>query len=131
MKLFDSSVWIDYLNKVQNSKTDLLVSYLTQGIAVFTCQTIIQEVLQGIRDDNKHGKVQLILTTQICLSSDPIETAVETAQIYRNLRKKGVTIRKPNDCLIAYYAISNDIELVHNDSDFDLIAQHTSLKIWN
>lgn len=130
MKLFDSSVWIDYLNKVSNPKTILLVDYLKEGKAVYTCSTIIQEVLQGIRDDNKFDKIQLIITSQICLQSDPIKTAVGAAELYRNLRKKGITIRKSNDCLIAYYAISNDIELVHNDSDFDLIAQNSTLKVW-
>jgi predicted nucleic acid-binding protein len=59
------------------------------------------------------------------------DAAVGAAKLYRNLRKKGITIRKPNDCLIAYYAITNDIELVHNDSDFDLIAENSTLKIWN
>lgn len=64
MKLFDSSVWIDYLNKNHNPKTELLVNFLKDGIAVFTCPTIIQEVLQGIRDDDKYDKIQLVLTTQ-------------------------------------------------------------------
>ncbi|TAG59706.1 MAG: hypothetical protein EAZ26_14390 [Runella slithyformis] len=56
--------------------------------------------------------------------------AINAAQLYRGLRKKGVTIRKPNDCLIAYYALHFNIELCHNDVDFDLIAAHNNLKIW-
>ena len=52
------------------------------------------------------------------------------ADIYRSLRKKGVTIQKPNDCLIAYYAIHFNLELIHSDYDFDKIARHIFLKIY-
>lgn len=59
-----------------------------------------------------------------------VEAALATAELYANLRKKGTTIRKPNDCLIAAFALHFEVELCHNDRDFDLIASHTSLKIW-
>jgi predicted nucleic acid-binding protein len=45
------------------------------------------------------------------------------------LRKKGVTIRKPNDCLIAHHAIFYDIPVLHNDVDFDQIARFTALRL--
>ncbi|GHV96211.1 hypothetical protein AGMMS50293_25310 [Spirochaetia bacterium] len=48
---------------------------------------------------------------------------------YRMLRKKGITIRKQNDCLIASYAIRNNIQVLHKDQDFELIAKETKLKI--
>jgi predicted nucleic acid-binding protein len=50
--------------------------------------------------------------------------------IYRNLRKKGITIRKQNDCLIASYAISNGIQIFHKDNDFEKIASDTKLRIY-
>lgn len=62
------------------------------------------------------------------LQLNPIEAAIGAADLYRTLRKKGVTIRKPNDCLIAHYAIFYDIPLLHNDIDFGQIAQHTPLR---
>jgi len=64
------------------------------------------------------------------VSLDPYQVSVQAAQLYRSLRKKGVTIRKANDCLIACYAIHFDIELCHNASDVDLIGKNSSLKIW-
>lgn len=66
-----------------------------------------------------------------CLHLPPIKAAVSAANLYRTLRKKGVTIRKPNDCLIACYAIQHGVDLCYNDRDFDLIAQHSSLKIFS
>jgi predicted nucleic acid-binding protein len=64
------------------------------------------------------------------LQLPPIQAAVGSADLYRSLRKKGLTIRKCNDCLIAFYAIEFSTALVHSDSDFDLISKHTKLKTW-
>jgi predicted nucleic acid-binding protein len=63
------------------------------------------------------------------LALDPIEAAIGAADLYRSLRKKAVTIRKPNDCLIAYYALAHNLPVLHNDVDFDQIARHSSLRV--
>lgn len=60
---------------------------------------------------------------------DPVEAAIGAAQLYRSLRKKGVTIRKSNDCLIAHFAIFYDTPILHSDADFDQIARFTALRI--
>ena len=62
-------------------------------------------------------------------TADQVQVAIEAAQLYRAIRKKGVTIRKPKDCIIAWYAIANNVKLLHNDCDFDLIAQYTELRV--
>ena len=64
------------------------------------------------------------------LKWDATVAAISAASLYRQLRQKDVTIRKPNDCLIAAFALHFDVELCHNDRDFDQIAAHTNLKIW-
>ena len=71
-----------------------------------------------------------ILSSLPFLDQNTLYFYTAAAQLYRQLRKKGVTIRKPNDCLIAAYALHFDLELCHNDVDFDQIAAHTDLKIW-
>ena len=52
-------------------------------------------------------------------------------QINRKLRKKGATIRKSHDCLIAYHGIYYKIPVLHRDRDFSLIEKHTKLKTIN
>ena len=64
------------------------------------------------------------------LQLDPYHVAEQAAFMYRQIRTKGITIRSPNDCLIAYYAIHYKIPLVHDDRDFDHIALHSSRKIY-
>jgi predicted nucleic acid-binding protein len=63
------------------------------------------------------------------LDVDIIEAANKAIDIYRTLRKKGITIRKSTDCLIASYAIIGKMYLLHKDSDFTEIAKEFKLKI--
>ncbi len=129
MILFDTSVWIDYLNARPTPNANKLEAYFKNNFRVFITPTIIQEVLQGISDQKRFDKVQQILINQNVLLMKSVDAAIKAAQLYSSLRQKGITIRKPNDCLIATYALNFDIEICHNDSDFDLIAQNSSLKI--
>jgi predicted nucleic acid-binding protein len=50
--------------------------------------------------------------------------------IYRLCKKKHITLRKQNDCLIAAYAILNNIPVFHKDHDYELIANETKLKTY-
>jgi predicted nucleic acid-binding protein len=52
-----------------------------------------------------------------------MEVTNKAIDIYRTLRKKGITIRKSIDCLIAAYAIIGKIYLLHKDNDFVEIAK--------
>jgi len=130
MILFDSTIWIDYFKRRSNLKSDTLKQILSKNGRVFITPTIIQEVLQGISDENYFDVTEIVLTGQQVLEFNAVEAAVASAKMYASLRRKGITIRKPNDCLIASFALHFDVEICHNDSDFDLIATHTPLKIW-
>jgi predicted nucleic acid-binding protein len=93
------------------------------------CGIILAEVLQGIRSDTDSAITKRYLDDLIFLSMNK-ETFVRAAEIYRSLRRRGVTIRKPVDCMISSIAIENNLRLLHNDRDFDYIAKHTKLKIY-
>ncbi|WP_429051565.1 type II toxin-antitoxin system VapC family toxin [Chitinophaga sp. W3I9] len=86
--------------------------------------------MQGIRDDNQHQKVKETFRRFTRLEIAPMAAAIGASSLFRSLRKKGITIRKSNDCVIAFYAMSFDLEVVHNDSDFELISTHSELKTW-
>lgn len=60
----------------------------------------------------------------------PYSVFLRAAEIYRSLRRKGITIRKSVDCMIASVAIENDIPLLHNDKDFEAIEKHCGLKCY-
>jgi predicted nucleic acid-binding protein len=128
--IFDTSVWIDFLKGKSNPETDLLTSSIDGEDQVLLIPTILQEVLQGIREDAQYRQIREIFSFFTVLQLPPAQAAVGAAELYRGLRKKGVTIRKSNDCLIAFYAIEFSIPLVHLDSDFELISKHSKLKTW-
>ena len=56
---------------------------------------------------------------------------VPAADIYRKLRKQGITTRKSNDCIIAATALEHRYPLLHNDKDFAPIEKHYPLKVVN
>ena len=126
--LADTSIWIDFLNNRDLPQTRVFEHHLLNS-EICSCPPIVQEVLQGIRLEEKYNEVKNLLLTLEIFIADPLQAAVESAEMYRVLRKNGVTIRKPNDCLIAWYAIANRASLLHNDSDFKRIAEHTQIKL--
>ncbi len=128
--IFDSSVWVDFLNGKNTSKTKLLLEHLNNDEEINICPLIIQEILQGIRDDNHYKNIKKLLFRLKLLDLGFYETAIGAADIYRSMRKKGATIRKINDCYISFFAVKFNLLLVHNDKDFDVIAKYTDLKIY-
>ncbi len=127
--IFDTSVWIELIQKQKTPRAQLLRDYIEDNKPIWLTPTILQEVLQGTKNAQQFVKFKSLLSGFNCLMMNPIEAAIEAAQLYSSLRQKGVSIRKPNDCLIAIYALHFEIEICHNDSDFDLICQNSSLKI--
>jgi len=71
------------------------------------------------------------LETQIFyIPKNPIESFAQAAQLYRNCRTKGITPRSTIDCLIVQIAIEHDLFLLHNDKDFERIAEVIELRIY-
>ena len=91
---------------------------------------ILQEVLQGIRSGKDFSTVKTAFLLNTIFNFNTIDMALEAATLFRFLKRNGVTIRKPNDCLIAAICIQNNFSLLHNDKDFNNIAKYTSLKIY-
>jgi serine protease Do len=98
--------------------------YLQNNDPVYICPVIIQEILQGIKDEEEYNLIKGYLFVLNILNDDGIEVAIGAAEIFRNLRQKGLTIRKSNDCIIAYYAIKYSLKILHCDRDFDTILNH-------
>jgi predicted nucleic acid-binding protein len=58
----------------------------------------------------------------------PLERFEAAANIYLRCREAGYTIRSSVDCLIAACAMAHDATLLHNDRDFDHIAEVVGLQ---
>jgi predicted nucleic acid-binding protein len=127
--LVDTSVWIDFFNENMASPTSEMLRKLIEGNeVVYLCPPIYQEILQGIRNDSTFENVKNILQNFNMLHFDIMNVTDLAIDIYRKLRKTGITIRKSNDCLIASYALLGDLYLLHTDRDFEEMTKGISLK---
>lgn len=124
----DTTVWVDWFKGVSSPQTNRVALYLSQNYPIWIAPVILQETLQGVREDTQYELIKSSLLALNRFQFEPFQLSVGAADLYRSLRKKGVTIRKANDCLIAQYALVTDMILLHNDSDFDLIAGSIPLK---
>jgi len=126
--LVDTSVWINFF-KANETGSSLFLKNNLSNIIVATCPVIVQEVLQGILSDKEFKAVSSYFNTLTKFSDNPYELALDAARLYRDIRKAGFTIRKPNDCLIASYAIKHNVKLLHDDKDFYYIATNSNLMV--
>lgn len=127
MILIDTSVWIDYFANRPTAQVGILDACLDEGETLCICGVILTEVLQGIKYQREYLKVRRFFDELTILSMER-EVCVRAADIYRFLRQRGLTIRKPVDCLIAAVALENGLPLLHNDRDFRAVEKHFPLK---
>lgn len=129
--IVDTSVWIDGFNpKIETREKKALVQLIQNNTSIYLCPVIYQEILQGIREEKVFNRTKFILQHFNMIDIDLMYVTNHAINLYRHLRKKGITIRKSIDCLIASYAIIADLPLLHNDSDFTQIAGGSKLKIF-
>jgi hypothetical protein len=128
MILVDASVWIDYFNGRKTWQTNLLDNLLSD-VPIIIGDLILAEILQGFRSDNDYKSAKSFLTDLQFHQMGGYRVAVQSAQNYRTLRKKGVTVRKTIDVIIGTYCIIEDLPLLHDDRDFEPMVSHLSLKV--
>ena len=128
MILVDSSVWIDYFN----GQPTEAVNYLDRALGLeklIIGDIILTEVLQGFKHDKDFDTAKGLLTS---LDVHPLlsqNVAIQSAENFRFLRKRGMTVRKTIDVIIATYCIENQITLLHSDKDFLPFAELLGLRL--
>ncbi len=128
MVIVDTTVWIDYFRGETNPETEWLDRELTHQRLGLT-DLILCEVLQGISDNRTFAQVEEELLSFQVFSSGGAPMAIASAQNYRKLRARGLTVRKTIDCLIATFCIETGHQLLHRDRDFDLFENHLGLAV--
>ncbi|HME91701.1 MAG TPA: PIN domain-containing protein [Myxococcaceae bacterium] len=125
MILVDTSVWIEALRRDRPLQLEQLVDF----DEIVTCLPILQEVLQGFRDERAFRVARDSMTALPTVES-PLRQEIfeEAANLYRSARRSGLTVRSSVDCLIAACAIRNDLTVLHRDRDFPLLAKVSALQ---
>lgn len=124
MLLLDTSAWIELFRKP--ARLDLAT--LGGLDEIVTCLPVVQEVLQGFRDERAfriaRDALLALPTVESPLSAPLFEEAVD---LFRAARRAGVTVRSSVDCLIAACALRHGLTVVHRDRDFSALATVSSL----
>ena len=125
MTLVDTSVWIE----VFRLRNPLDLERLVPFDEVVTCLPVIQEVLQGFRDDNAYHLAREAMSAlplvESPIGADCVHTAID---LYRVARRKGITIRSSVECLIAACAIRHQLEVLHIDRDYRALSKISDLR---
>ena len=128
MVLVDTSVWVDYFNGVASRQTVQLDELLQKG-PVAIGDLILAEVLQGFRQERDFRRARNLLTDLPFETLGGREVALKAADNYRTLRRRGVTIRKTIDVIIATACIVKGLTLLHDDRDFNPLEKWLGLKV--
>jgi predicted nucleic acid-binding protein len=122
--LVDTSVWIEIFRKGAPAVFDKVVDFDD----VVTCLPVIQEVLQGFRDERAFARARDAMHA-LPIVDAPLPAAAfdRAADLYRSARRAGLTVRSGVDCLIAASAVRHHLTVLHVDRDFDTLARISTL----
>lgn len=126
MILIDTSAWVEFLRDTGSPVCARVDELLDQEVAA--CEPVCMEVLAGARDERHLTDLRKLLARAALLSTAATDYE-EAAALYRVCRGGGETVRKLIDCLIASVAIRVDVPVLHHDTDFDVLARHTPLRV--
>jgi predicted nucleic acid-binding protein len=126
----DSSAWIELLRATGSAVDQALTELLLSGASLASTEIVWLELLAGARTKQEERS----------LRTGPLETPVlalgglrgyeAAAELYRACRRAGETVRKLTDCLVAVPTIAAGAELLHADSDFEILARHSPLRLF-
>jgi predicted nucleic acid-binding protein len=123
--LVDTSAWIEVFRRGSRFRLETVVDM----DEVVTCLPVIQEVLQGFKDEGAFRLANEAMSALPCVEA-PLGRAVidEAVDLYRRARRAGLTIRSGVDCLIAACALRHGLAVLHHDRDFPALARVSALR---
>ena len=122
----DTSIWIDFFNERHTIHTKTLKELFGMDV-LGTGDIILTEVLRGFQTDRGFHAAKQRLSSLTVFDMLGYENAIRSAENYRILRKRGITIRATADVIIASFCIANGHSLLFSDSDFRPFVEHLGL----
>lgn len=116
----DSSVWIDYFRGRATPHTQTLDTLLDDSAnELVLLDLVLMEVLRGFVHDREHRLARERLRALSIATAGGEAVALRAADIYREQRRRGVTVRSPIDLMVAAWCMEHGCALLHGDRDFD------------
>lgn len=130
MIVVDTSVWIDVLAGRNGGAAGRCVDLIERGEPVALTDVIYTELLQGVGSKREVRLLDAHLRAFPIVRLESLDDFALAAELYRTARRRGITIRKTLDCLIAAPCVRTGAPLLHTDADFDRLASCTPLRIY-
>ena len=128
MVIVDTTMLVDYLRGLRNAETEYFDRELGR-LRFGLTDLILCEVLQGIRDERAFRRVLRELRRFEVFDTGGQGLAIAAARNYLRLRRRGHTVRKTIDYLIATFCLRDAHSLLHRDRDFDPFEQILGLVV--
>jgi predicted nucleic acid-binding protein len=125
----DSSVWIDHLRGNLTTQNDRVTRMLRAGADVALTDVVYMELMKGVRTAGDLARAKLLIGQTTILTLGGLDDFDFAADLYRRARSAGKTVRNISDCMIAAVCIREGVPLLHDDADFDRIADVSELKV--
>ncbi len=126
--LVDTSAWVDFLNGYASAEGAAVAEFLAGEDDVCTCGVIVSEVFQGLRKSAAYEEIASLFREMTFLEPSGIAAYFRAADLYRTLRRRGITVRSTIDCLIAIVAEDNGCQVLARDRDMTTILSSGLLK---
>jgi predicted nucleic acid-binding protein len=124
----DSSVWIDFFHGMSTPEVERLDGLL--GVTPLAIgDLILVEVMQGFRTDQDVATARQLFRSLALLPMLGGSNAWKAAENVRQLRRKGITVRKTIDGIIATACIEANLPLLFSDRDFQPYVDHLGLEV--
>jgi predicted nucleic acid-binding protein len=124
----DSSVWIDFFGGMSTPEVERLDGLL--GVTPLAIgDLILVEVMQGFRTDQDVATARQLFRSLALLPMLGGSSAWKAAENVRQLRRKGITVRKTIDGIIATACIEANLPLLFSDRDFQPYVEHLGLEL--
>jgi predicted nucleic acid-binding protein len=125
----DTSAWIELFRGRSHPVTAALEGLIERRADIAITEVVLMEALAGAPSVEALTRIRAQLVGLPILRLEGLADFEEAALLYRVCRSAGHTLRNQVDCLIAVPAIHHGASILHNDRDFDTIAQHSALKL--
>ena len=128
MIVVDSSAWIAYLRGRPCRETTLVQHFMVSN-DILVGDLVMVEVLQGAKSERESERISRVFERFSTLTMLSPELAIKAAANYRQLRRRGITIRKTIDLIIGTFCIEHGHALLHADRDFLPMVEHLGLQL--
>lgn len=94
-----------------------------------TCGIVVAEVFQGLRRSSTREQIVALFRELTYLEPSGLDLYVRAADVYRQLRQRGRTVRSTIDCVIAAIAEESGCRLLARDRDLELIVSSGVVRV--